>query len=720
MKLVIAEKPVLARDIARAICGKEVGESARLPIEGNGYVVCACAGHLIELKDPEEIKEAWGKPWKVDVLPIWCEPWEQKVSQDKKELVGTIARLLKSATSVIHAGDPDDEGQLIVDEVLDFLGYDGDVYRVYVNDNIEKNIRKAFENLVDNRECRGVGEAAFARSVADYCFGINESRLASCRLRRPLSVGRVQTPTLGLVVARDEAISRHAARHFYELYMQTGITDQGSYLFKFKPHQDILEEGDKHIFDKKTLEEIASRHQGQRQHVTTEVKEEKEAPPLPYNLTKLQSHMSKLYKFSAKKTQELTQVLRDKHKAITYNRTDSEYLKEEHFAEAANVLQSGILASLGIEWPLDFSLKSKAFNDANVTAHHAIIPQETMVDVSGMTEDELKVYSAIVKRYALQFLPPKLSDVSTSSYVVSEGVFTHKVSVIKDHGWSEYVKSNKSDEDEEDLQEGWIDAGQYEGLCAEAHIAQKETSPPKPYTEGTLIADMASIAKYVSDERLREVLKRKDDGKKGESGGIGTTATRGDIIEKLKVKKFIVEEKGKILSTELGREFYKMLPKEIRGADVTALWWLLQEEVSKGKLDPYAIQKSVIEVFCAHKDTAYLDGGLSRSGLRIVGSCPLCKKNVVDKGKMYVCEDNTSKKDEASGTWKRTGICDFRMWTTAFDKKLTALQLSQLLQNGQTKSVVKGLKRKDGTVFEAKLELNKQSGTYRPVRKERK
>lgn len=213
-KLVIAEKPMLARDIARAITGKEVSESARLPISGNGYTVCACAGHLLELVKPDAIDPKWGMPWSLDVLPIEVHDWpkepavDKKTGESKKPLIDQIAGLLKTCDSVIAAGDPDDEGQLIVDELLDYLGYAGKVERVYVNDNIEKNIVKAFDKLVPNDSCRGAGNAAYARQMADMCFGVNETRLATKRLDGLFTVGRVQTPTLGLAKMRGAC---HAA-----------------------------------------------------------------------------------------------------------------------------------------------------------------------------------------------------------------------------------------------------------------------------------------------------------------------------------------------------------------------------------------------------------------------------------------------------------------------------------------------------------------------------
>ena len=283
-KLVIAEKPMLARDIARAITGKEVSESARLPISGNGYTVCACAGHLLELVKPDAIDPKWGMPWSLDVLPIEVHDWpkepavDKKTGESKKPLIDQIAGLLETCDSVIAAGDPDDEGQLIVDELLDYLGYAGRVERVYVNDNIEKNIVKAFDKLVPNDSCRGAGNAAYARQMADMCFGVNETRLATKRLDGLFTVGRVQTPTLGLVVKRDEAIAHHVTRKFYELFA-SGDSDAGELTFKYLPGKELLA-GEKHLFERHTLEALKEKLDGRDLHFETTVSKKQENPPL--------------------------------------------------------------------------------------------------------------------------------------------------------------------------------------------------------------------------------------------------------------------------------------------------------------------------------------------------------------------------------------------------------------------------------------------------------
>lgn len=711
MKLVIAEKPMLARDIARAICGKQVSETARLPISGNGYTVIACAGHLLELVEPDAVNPAWGKPWSLDVLPIQIDDWAKEPTEDKKDLVERIDSLLPEAECVINAGDPDDEGQLIVDEVLDYLGYEGEVLRVYVNDNIEKNIVKAFERLVPNEQCRPAGDAAYARQMADKCFGVNETRLATKRLGGLFSVGRVQTPTLGLVVNRDEAIENHVTRKYYELTATGGCADaSGAPVFKFKPDKDMLA-GEKHVFDRDVLDVIKAKLDGSGMSFSTVISKKVENPPLPYNLTVLLSDMSRRYGFSASKTQQITQDLRDKYKAITYNRSDSQYLKEEHREQAPAVLAQA-MKNLGVRWPLDYRLHSKAFNDGNVTAHHGIIPQEADAPVSAMEPDEAKVYTAICERYAVQFLPPAVYDVSESTVSVDGGALKLTAKRLSDAGFTAVFPniSNSRVREDSDTGNPWVPAGSHTLAGISCSITEGETTPPAPYTEGTLITDMASIAKYVKDPEIREILKRKDDGKKGEHGGIGTTATRSSIIEGLKTRGYLEERKGKVRATDKAKAFYALLPPEIRGADVTARWWLIQQDIADGKADVNALQDSVIEVFNHHRETAYVGASIAGAGKTVVGKCPRCGKDVVKTGSIYACSSIRNEKQE-DGTWKEVAGCGFKLFGFC-TKKFTEKQAASLL-DGKAVSL-RGCKSKAGKTFDCTVVLQKD-GSVEPI-----
>ncbi|WP_264947755.1 DNA topoisomerase, partial [Streptococcus equi] len=280
---------------------------------------------------------------------------------------------------------------------------------------------------------------------------------------------------------------------------------------------------------------------------------------------------------------------------------------------------------------LDYSIHSKAFSDKNVTAHHGIIPQEVSIDISTMSTDERRVYTAIVERYAMQFLPPAIYDVSTSTFPITGGRMDAVTKRLQHAGFLKTFGNISEPDDSDKTAEvnPWLNEGTHQLTNILCQIIEKETTPPKPYTEGTLIADMASISKYVSDPTIKAILKQKDDGKKGENGGIGTTATRSAIIEKLKQRGYLEDVKGKIRSTEKAKAFYHLLPKEIQGADTTAHWWLIQQEIVSGQTDRNAVQDSVVTLFNQHRDTAYQ--GVTIETNPTIGNCPLCGNAVVQR-----------------------------------------------------------------------------------------
>lgn len=704
MKLVIAEKPELGKNIAHAVCGAPKG--CRLPYEGNGYRVVACAGHILQLMEPSEIDEGrYGDRRDLSVLPILPKPWPKKVTPGKEDLYRTIERALRGCDAIVNAGDPDDEGQLLIDEVIERLGWTGPVERVYINDNIDRNIVRAFEKLTDNGAARADGEAALARSLADFCFGINESRLIAAKAGAGvnLTVGRVQTPTLGLVVRRDEEIMGHVAAEYYVATASVEVDGEGLQ-FAFKPAKELLGDDGKRCYEKAALEAATAALDGTSGTCETSVERKKYPAPLPYNLTDLTADMSKRYKMGAKRVLDATQGLRDKHRAITYNRSDCNYLPCEAHDEAPAVLARA-MGNIGRSWDLDYSICGRAFNDELITAHTGIIPQDEAVDVKALSEDERRVYEAIVERYAMQFMPEAEADVSVTRIACGKGALEHRAKRPVAQGWKA-IRAEK-DDDERGLQEGWLDAGTHRYTVCGHRVEAKRTKPKPPYTEGTLAKDMSSIAKYVRDPEMRETLKRKDAGKRGEHGGIGTTATRAAIIEGLKKKGYIEERSGKLISTPLGRQVYHACPESIRGADLTARWWLMCEDVRAGKLDPYAVADSVCEEFERHRDTAYEGVKITRASTATeVAKCPLCGGRVVDRGpkwKKVSCASNEFKKGE-DGTWTRTAGCGFELWKTVAGKKLTDRQLGDLITKGRT-AAIRGFKSKAGKEFSAALVL---------------
>ena len=640
--LIIAEKPELGRAIAKAIDGPD--KEVRGVIVKKNVVITWAYGHLLRLAEPDEYDKKY-KQWRKEDLPICFENWKLVPDGSKRDRVDQILSLMKECDQIIHAGDPDDEGQFLIDEILDYAQNDKPVKRVYINDNTPANIKKAFHDLIDNDDkLRAVGRSAYARAVADYVVGINYSRLYSLALRRRgMSVGRVQSPTLGLIVTRDELIDHHKKQKYYEMEIQGDVEDpETSILFALKPKNDLLDDG-KHILSQKVMQDMAEDiMKDPKRKVKVEEKFMDVKPPLPFNLAKLQAHMNTKYGFDLSKTDAITQTLRDKYQAITYNRSDSQYLKEEHFTEADKVLPH-VMNKLKESYPVDYQIHSECFNDKFVTAHHAIIPTLSDFNIEALLPDERKVYEEISRRYLMQFLPP-IKKRQVSAVIPTEyGDLKATSTFVLDEGYKKHFKSEKEDS-EEDVDKGKFDLpkGTYPITLQDANVLEKETNPPKRYTQASLIKDMTSIAKYVEDKEIKEILKKKDKDKKGENGSIGTSATRSQIVETL-IKRGYVEMKGKnIISTQLGKDFYHLLPEEIKKADLTARWWVIQEDIKEGNADVTTLVQSVLDAFTPHlkENLSNLKAGGEvpiDDDREAVGVCPICGNKVVENSKGYGC-----------------------------------------------------------------------------------
>lgn len=641
--LIIAEKPELGRAIAAAIDGD--GKEIRGVIRKKNVIITWAYGHLLRLCEPDEYDEKY-KKWRKEDLPICFDNWKLVPDGDKKARVEQIMTLMQECDQIIHAGDPDDEGQFLIDEILEYAHNEKPVKRVYINDNTPANIKKAFHELIDNDErLKAIGRSAYARAVADYVVGINYSRLFSLLLKRKgMSVGRVQSPTLGLIVMRDEAIDHHIKQTYYEWQVDGSIKEpQTSITFQLKPASDLLDDG-KHILHRNVMEDIEREILSQPERtVTIDEKFIDVKPPLPFNLAKLQAHMNTKYGFDLSKTDQITQTLRDRYQAITYNRSDSQYLKEEHFQEAHQVLPH-VMKKLKEAYPVDYTIHSDCFQDKYVTAHHAIIPTLSNFDIQKLLPDEHKVYEEICRYYIMQFLPPIRKRQLSAVIKTKNGDLRATSTYILEEGYKAYVAAEKEDSGENGNDDSRFDLpkGKYSIHLENSRIQEKTTNPPKRYTQASLIRDMTSIAKYVQDKEIKEILKRKDKDKKGENGSIGTSATRSQIVETL-IKRQYVEMKGKqIISTKLGKEFYHLLPDEIKKPDLTAKWWVIQEDIKEGNADVKTLVDSVLEAFVPHlkKDYSHLRVTSEvpiddpREG---IGICPVCGNKIVENSKGYGC-----------------------------------------------------------------------------------
>lgn len=713
MILVIAEKPSLGRDIAAALPGTATTKDGC--IYKGDYVVTWVFGHMLTFKDPEDYDERY-KNWDLASLPIYFENWGQKVGKDAKKKtpgqpsksarVKQIGALLKQADLVIHAGDPDEEGQLLVDELLRWFKYKGPVKRLDTGNTVLPALQKALKHMRDNADCVNDGYSAYARALADFIVGINMTRYFSVKNNKLLSVGRVQTPTLGLVVARDLAIENHVKTVYYELFASLSVA--GNQIeAQFETYKDNPALTDGKFLDKEYLSKKAPEIQGKRfSNIKVSKKVEKESPPLPFNLVKLQSYCGSTWGYSPAEVMAITQRLREEHKAITYNRSDCQYLSDEHFAEAPGVIRAAA-QNLGYQLSnYDPSIKSRCFNSANITAHFAIIPTIATFDLSKLSEKERNVYTIIANYYLAQFMPPAIKEKTTLLVELPGGESLNASStVVKDKGYLALLKPKKETESTalSDLAEGV-----YSGSVTDTEIKEKETKPLSRYTKSTLNEDMTRIAKYVDDPEVKALLLEKDKDKKGENGSIGTSATRSSIIEIL-IKRGYVEEKRKVLiSTPLGREFYRILPDEIKKADLTAKWWTIQEDIRSGDKDYLYLVDNVLETVrgiikgdfghmqvvapVSGKNAAV--GGSGASGAKVVGPCPKCGADVVEKDKLFGC----SSRDCGFALWKND------KFFASQGKKITVTLARGLLT--KRKVLVKGLVGRSGRPYDAVVKVN--------------
>lgn len=696
MKLVIAEKPDLGRAIAAAILPN--GKSKGSYIEGDGMVITWAFGHLFRLKAPEDYDPDL-KGWELRDLPIFFKNWGIKPDEDKLKQINLIKDFLKEADTVIHAGDPDDEGQLLIDEILDYFHFKGKVMRLSTNDLTASVIQKAYRGMVDNSRMRPLGEAARARSVADFTVGINYTRFFTIKNGGSvLSVGRVQSPTLGLVVARDALIDGHQKVFFYEGKIHTHIVPEfpAALTVQLPKDHPLLDE-DGRVKDKDALSKLMGGLKSKNTDITVTKREFDEQPPLPFNLTKLQTAAFQRFKYNPDETLAITQSLREKHHLITYNRSTCQYLNDEQFDEAPKVM-AATLANLKANLPgLSLKRKSAAFNTKKVgdSAHTGIIPTETRADLSKLTEQERNVYRLIAAQYLAQFMPPCRKEITKAVAALPDKLTAAAASTrIVDKGYRAVLPSKDNGEDDGPELCG-VPEGLYKGRKVEdVSVVEKETKPPARYNLATLGEDMTRISKYVTDPRIKQLLIAKDDGKEGENGSIGTPATRDSIVKTLIKRGYIEVKGGKVYSTQLGRDFYAVLPDEVKKPDLTAEWWAICENIKTGKAQPEVLYQSVLESVNDLLKSGYKGGGLARPGAKGGGSaglCPFCGRELrFGKNGVYC----PGYKDEENP-------CRFSLYHTQYGKKLTENQMLGLLSKKPI--IVRDLKNKAGKTYDARL-----------------
>lgn len=718
MILVIAEKPVLGKAIADALPGTATMKNGC--IYKGDYIVTWVFGHMLSLKEPEDYDIGY-KSWNINSLPIFFKDWQVKIGKDgnlnkgqisKSQRVNQIGNLLKQADEVIHAGDPDDEGQLLIDELLRWFNYKGIVKRLDTANTTLVAMKKALSHMTDNKPHEPYGWSAYARSVADLMVGINMSRLFSCKNQTLLTIGRVQTPTLGLVVNRDLAIEGHHKQKYYTIACDINFNND-TVQADFIPSKTDSNLVDGHILSKEYAEQICNRLKGQTlKNINITKKIVYEAPPLPFNLVKLQTYCSGKFGYSPQQVLDITQSLRENHKAITYNRSDCQYLSEEHYKEAPVTMKAVIMNIRYKPKSLDMNLKSKCFDSSKISAHFAIIPTNQKVNLDKLSEAEKNVYLAICKYYIAQFMPKAKKEQTNLSIELGNGEAIKAVStVIIEQGYRSIFNEAEKDK-ASNLSK--IPEGIYSGKITDTDIAEKETKPPSRYTKASLNEDMTCISKYVKDPKIKQLLLSKDEGKEGERGSIGTSATRSGIIESLVKRGFLREDGKKVISTALGRELYRILPDEIKKADMTAEWWSIQEEIQNGTVNYNKLIDSVydtIKHIVTNVDNYPVVNSsiiaIKKKGGAVIGKCPRCGGDIVETKTGFCCSN-----------WKEPTNCKFNIWKKSksplFAKTtFTAATVKKLLSGQSVK--MKKLVSKTGKEFEAEVKMKDDpSSQYGP------
>ncbi|ASG29565.1 type IA DNA topoisomerase [Fusobacterium polymorphum] len=696
MKLIIAEKKELAEAIVAAIPGDKKYNGNSIIV--GDYITCWIYGHVLAYKEPEEIDPSL-KKWTLESLPIYFSKWDKKPLPQKIELFNTVKELIHSnqVTEIIHAGDGDSEGQYLVDEVLEYCSNKKPVKRLIINDNTLGGVKKAFSKIDDNSKYIPIGKSAEARAIADMIVGFSLSRFYSILNNAKLSIGRVQTPTMALVVNRDNEIKNHIKEKYYNLQLKTNVNNLDI---------DLKYYAKERVTDKSIYEELINKIGDKVSKLTVTKKENYKATPLPYNLSDLESDAATLFKYSAKKTMDITQSLRDKYKAITYNRSDCRYLSEEHFKEAPNLIPI-VAQKLNFVANFNFTEKSNCFNDKYVTAHHGIIPTESG-NFEEFSEDEKNIYKLIAERYFIQFLEKIKVEKTEAKTEIEENIFKKSSTKILEPGYTKYFKVlDNEDEKEEEIEEkienslSEIPAGEYQIEVSQTNffIEEKETVAKKPYTEATLIRDLNNIAKYVIDPEIRELLKSKDKDKKDVNGSIGTTATIPGILEGLIEKGFLTRKEEKIVSTELAKEYLKILPDSLKTPDSTALWWSIQEKIARGEARIEDLTLSVLEdvkaIINSEHKTISSQFSKEKQEKEVIGICPKCGEIIYEGEKNFYC----------SGY--KTG-CDFKLWKKikVFNQKevpITKQEAKTLLNKGTI--LITGLTNKTGKKYKANFKL---------------
>jgi len=647
MHLYIAEKPSLARAIAAALPGPHQ--------KGQGWIRCGngqeaatvswCIGHLLEPAEPARYNPAW-KKWRQEDLPMFPEQWQLTPKDSLKQQLKVLESLIRQADMITHAGDPDREGQLLVDEVLRYVGTTVPVKRILINDLTPSAVARSIQAPRDNKEFRRLSHSALARQRADWLYGINLTRFYTLSYQQQgqegvYSVGRVQTPVLGLVVERDNTIANFEPKPWFRVEGQFHAleedADQRTFIARWLPdeaYQDHLDEENR-LLSREVAEQIASAVHGRPGTITeSRFRDRPETPPLPLSLSALQIEAGRLFRMGAKDVLDTAQNLYERHQLITYPRSDNRYLPEEHFHQREQVIRatgrvSGELEALTGQ--LDSNRRSAAWNDKQVDAHHAIIPTVRPSPNGKLTAAEEKIYNLISRYYLMQFAQDAVHREGKLTVQVQEHKFRATETAVLTPGWKALelkLRENKTEPEKPPLPR----LERREPVtCANATVTERKTQPPQHFTDATLLSAMTNIARFVAAPELRKTLRETD--------GLGTEATRAAIIDTLFRRDYLYREKRFIRATDKGKALIAALPDTIRTPDRTAVWEATLESIRRGEDDPRAFLESLKQEIRGFIHRAPAATGTPAGETAV--HCPKCRAPMVERegkfGRFFAC-----------------------------------------------------------------------------------
>ncbi|MCI5624120.1 DNA topoisomerase III [Anaerostipes sp.] len=633
-RLVLAEKPSVARDIARVLGCNNQSHSY---IEGKNYIVTWALGHLVSLADPEQYGNEY-KTWNLETLPMMPKHWELTVLRQTSKQFQAVKKLIlrNDISDIVIATDAGREGELVARWILQMSGNKKPIYRLWISSVTDKAIKDGFAHLKNGKDYDALFRAARSRAEADWLVGINATRALTCKYNAQLSCGRVQTPTLAMIEEREKEIRTFKP----EIYYGWKVTASGmSFIWENS-------NGNQRIFDKKKSEEIGKvLKSGNLTVKEVSRKEKKSYGPELYDLTTLQKEASRKYGFSPKQTLNLMQSLYEHHKVLTYPRTDSRYLT----SDMTDTLKERIKAcgvgpykkAAAKLMRKDIKSNKRFINNAKVSDHHAIIPTEQYVQLSSMSADERKIYDMVVKRFMAVLMEPSISEQIQIYGEIQGQRLRSKVILMKNPGWKElYQEEEKDGNIITEIPELPAKGKQY--IVGSILMTEGKTNAPARYTEGTLIDQM-------------------------DKKGLGTVATRADIIDKL-FRSYLLEKKGNdIIITSKGKQLLELVPDDLKKADLTADWEQKLTAISKGKENDQKFMKEIRNYTEALIQDIKSSDGKFRHDNVTRHKCPECGKFLLSvqgkHGKLLVCQDRNCgyKKTVSKTTNARCPVCHKKM-----------------------------------------------------------